>query len=86
MNSARISAPAAAACALMLISSVACHDFRNVSAPGPVSSTLARIPFALVVDGAHTSGGGNSNFYFLPPLVQSPHYSGTRIWPNHRQL
>ena len=43
----------------------------------PTASTTVRqnpVPALAISDGAHA--GGNSHFYFLPPLVATPNYSG----------
>jgi len=54
---------------LALAIAVGCRDQQSVTSPKP-----PRIS-ADISDGAH--GGGNPNFFFLPPMVAQPSFSGT---------
>ena len=48
---------------------VGCRDQQSLTSPKP-----SRIS-AEILDGAHA--GGNPNFFFLPPMVTQPSFSGT---------
>jgi TolB protein len=54
----------------VMASLTACQDSANVTSPEPNASS----PQFLINDAAH---GGNPHFYFLPPLVSTPHPTGT---------
>jgi hypothetical protein len=53
--------------AVALATLAACRDVQRISAPGRVAADFS--------DGSVTSG--NPHFFFLPPLVSTPAYSGT---------
>src|SRR6266571_1166304 len=63
---------AVASAVLAAVAVVACEKI-----PLPVETAKAPIgvgPNAEIVDGSH--GGGNAHFFFLPPLVPAPSFSG----------
>jgi len=56
------------ASSLVLAVALGCHEPRSVTSPKSPG------PAAAILDGAH--GGGNTNFFFLPPLVALPTFTG----------
>src|SRR5689334_15153294 len=66
---ARVAGLRRSAMILLGVALAACSD--ATSAP---NHSLVR-PTADILDGAHS--GGNAHFYFLPPMVPQPAYTGT---------